>query len=876
MPKRNKILCILAILVLLGSCPTSASAEKAIDFNEALQSGFSEWKFLNLNVQNRRYLYEDFVYQKEPIWEAEGGMLHVLSNAMAIFGSAGWRDYTFRLKIKPVKGWGGCLFRIKAEPTNADRYGMSGKPEEFYAFLTTTERRKKIGYDQKDWCLVYGRDTSGSSLVKNGNGMAFVKGEWNEILVECRDRHISVMLNGSKVVDIETSPEQSVDRGKVGVLFYGDAYFKDISVETMAGTEEISEQGKEDGYYHWENSVSVGEDALSERPTVKTVVFEMNDGMTERTVKVNGEDEPHMLGVRVEGPVLGLTLSSNFCPNIFDRKETVDFIIRDHTLDRERAIAIWKYFMVHFFVHMKFAPSSTSIIRWNASGGYGFCGYHNLEFASWCRLAGLKVRVTMFKKHVASEVYFDGGWHLFDPYSRVYFLSKDLGNIASMEELAKDPDLVRGSLLGITDGDKEYSWRFPDIDLKTQKSQWENFYGFTELPFLYNERECPIKGLSLKSTEVFDYGFEGLGRWYIVPHKRNAPPASYAAKPHNYSNAVITFMPLDSETGINDFEESEDAFVSSNESRREIVCGSKNGTSKLVYKIDNPYWVVGGLMQADIYNPEGSKTAVYISLDNGDTWISVWENEGAGQKKITMDISDYFTAFPNFGYLVKIETKGAGKAEAVRITDLRINTILQINPKTFLRLYKGVNIIKTKVGAFGKEAKMVFSWEEKDSLRADKGSGLEEPMLHINKKHITTRPSPDKKEYEILVAVADVAPSGHSVYYSDDAVDGVLVRCYEGDPERGGRLIGENRIDSIASGEYGLAKIRFDPPSIFRGYHIFVTVHHDGKILYRQDNVLSFGIRKVFLDGVDGLTKEVKFLFRFYLIDKVKNKFFCR
>ena len=73
--------------------------------------------------------------------------------------------------------------------------------------------------------------------------------------------------------------------------------------------------------------------------------------------------------------------------------------------------------------------------------GWGYCDDFAAIFANLCRAKGYPARVWGLSGHVVTEVFYDRGWHLFDP-TTVRYLQNDSGTVLSYDEV-NTTDLIK-------------------------------------------------------------------------------------------------------------------------------------------------------------------------------------------------------------------------------------------------------------------------------------------------------------------------------------------------------------------------------------------------------------------------------------------------
>jgi len=91
--------------------------------------------------------------------------------------------------------------------------------------------------------------------------------------------------------------------------------------------------------------------------------------------------------------------------------------------------------------------------------GSQYCGHLSAAMETLLAVGGYRTRavnVTDGKippgTHVVVEVFYDGGWHLFDPTFGVKFQNKD-GHVASYKDVRLDTSLIPGDLFARFDAD---------------------------------------------------------------------------------------------------------------------------------------------------------------------------------------------------------------------------------------------------------------------------------------------------------------------------------------------------------------------------------------------------------------------------------------
>ena len=75
--------------------------------------------------------------------------------------------------------------------------------------------------------------------------------------------------------------------------------------------------------------------------------------------------------------------------------------------------------------------------------GHNTCGNDSICLAGLWKTAGLKVAPARLVGHCVTQVFYDGGWHLFDGDMHSLYLLRDNETIAGEQDLVRDHDLIK-------------------------------------------------------------------------------------------------------------------------------------------------------------------------------------------------------------------------------------------------------------------------------------------------------------------------------------------------------------------------------------------------------------------------------------------------
>jgi hypothetical protein len=122
-------------------------------------------------------------------------------------------------------------------------------------------------------------------------------------------------------------------------------------------------------------------------------------------------------------------------------------VVKDTMTDNEKAIALWRLvsetsFYYDFDYNDKLPDNKlpSALIRFP----YLMCGEKAEILVKLAKIIGLDARVLYMDGHIASEIYYENKWHLFDADHNIVFYNENK-QIASLEELKNNNSLVTSS-----------------------------------------------------------------------------------------------------------------------------------------------------------------------------------------------------------------------------------------------------------------------------------------------------------------------------------------------------------------------------------------------------------------------------------------------
>lgn len=309
--------------------------------------------------------------------------------------------------------------------------------------------------------------------------------------------------------------------------------------------------------------------------------------------------------------------------------------------------------------------------------GYNTCGNDSICLAGLWKKAGLKVAPARLVGHCATQVFYDGAWHLLDGDMHSIYLLRDNQTVAGEQDLVRDHDLIRRTH---TQGILQPDTRAGD--------EWESsIYVFEGQ--VAGDRNSANNTLNMRLRP----GEAIVWRWgHLDPVKYHGPrPPRFADR---ICNGAWEFRPNFSGPSWRDGAEKVDSI----QERNGVLRAEAGTTGVVVWRISSPYVIVGGRLDVD-------RAGVKFSLSiDGDTWTEV---EG------TLDAQFVPQGPARYGYYLKCSL--SGDAELRR---LAIVNDLQMAPLTLPGMSVGVNSFTyTDESPGERQVRVSHKWVERSANR---------------------------------------------------------------------------------------------------------------------------------------------------------------
>lgn len=333
--------------------------------------------------------------------------------------------------------------------------------------------------------------------------------------------------------------------------------------------------------------------------------------------------------------------------------------------------------------------------------GYAYCAILGPVMAGVCRDMGLGRARTLTLpgwNHVASECFYDGGWHYLDVDVRAVF-RRDDGRLASMAEAQRDASLWtgRGPLF------------FPNDPLDGTRKIYQQtavhpYHGFHQsghtMDFVLRQGETLTRwwtpqGGRWHHAEVY-HRLDWMRKLIEQPPRGPAPNHRHFTV-HNYANGRFAYRPnltnksTDFLDGVYHAENVRPA--------AEGLTLAAPGEGYAIFEVRTPYVivpVVGRLesthddRHASVVRIDGQAVSLAVSLDNGLTWKDLGTPSSPAVVDLTRQVSG------TYGYLLKIFLRGQPGKAVVR--SMSISTWVQVAPAALPSLRRGSNRMQYRRG----------------------------------------------------------------------------------------------------------------------------------------------------------------------------------
>jgi hypothetical protein len=357
--------------------------------------------------------------------------------------------------------------------------------------------------------------------------------------------------------------------------------------------------------------------------------------------------------------------------------------------DREKARALWWQEIQHRFHNEGDNAELGDPVKVFNVYGYNTCGNDSIGLAAQWRKAGLRVAPARLVGHCATQVFYDGAWHLMDGDMHSIYLLRDNETVAGEPDLVRDHDLIRRTH---TQGILQPESRAAD--------EWESsIYGFEGAVNGNRNASSRPLDLTLRPSEAL------VWRWgHRDPVKYHGPrPPRF---PDRLCNGLWEYTP--DFTG-RVWREGAASVESIREGGGEDGLAAEEGKSGVVvWTMRSPYVFVGGRLEV-----EGTGAKFALSWD-GQSW-----------QEVDRDLDGLFPPDGPARYAYHLRCQLPGDARLRRLT---IRNDLQMAPLALPGMGVGTNTFRYTdqdqdqdqdqgEGASRRRVRVTHRWVERSASR---------------------------------------------------------------------------------------------------------------------------------------------------------------
>lgn len=314
--------------------------------------------------------------------------------------------------------------------------------------------------------------------------------------------------------------------------------------------------------------------------------------------------------------------------------------------------------------------------------GYSLCGDNASILMDLWRVAGLKSRRGFPIGHCVAEVWYGGGWHLFDADLSAFYLDRDNETVVGEKSVVHDHELIKRT------GADEYVGALYN-------------YGGTHTGEFASHATRKLN-LALRPGEALEWRWGHIGKHYyarkpVLYDIKAAKELSVwgAAAWATLSNGKWTYVPRMRSQTVPSGVTARNIRWSSDRMEPAACAASAAEVASLVWKIDTPYVIVGGQVTADVRCEGNSRCDWAISFD-GTLWqpIAVEALDDKGGRRANLDSFFAESGIAAYSYYLRAEFRAESEATRAGLDRITIENDLQMAVLSMPALERGDNLVR--------------------------------------------------------------------------------------------------------------------------------------------------------------------------------------
>lgn len=406
--------------------------------------------------------------------------------------------------------------------------------------------------------------------------------------------------------------------------------------------------------------------------------------------------------------------------------------------------------------------------------GWSICGVTANTLAVLYKDAGFAdARIANLQGHEATEVFYDGGWHLLDgdlqAYHRRHAPERDV--IASYADCLADPTLVSHQR------NPSEPYYLPDRPAE----RMAELYRVEASTFPAFADHSHTMDFVLRPGETLERSADPQGRWIwfdnFTEFRRRFPgewsddgPRERFDPPRRYGNGRWVYEPDLTAAGL-DFEAG--AYEARNVAAGpEGLAPAGAGPAACTFEFDSP-WAFAGTPAVDgrerpadgcivaariVQRGAGAPARVLLAVDPDRPWFEVWRSPGAGAHDVRLHLTEHVVNA--YRYLLRFEL-GSGGPGSAALERLRVESAFMVAPASLGRLVEGANELTVR---FGDEAHLATrrwlietEFDDEAAVRAKTHRLVNARLLPASDDRIL--PADESRPYQVIYRV-EAPPHG--------------------------------------------------------------------------------------------------------------------
>ncbi len=421
---------------------------------------------------------------------------------------------------------------------------------------------------------------------------------------------------------------------------------------------------------------------------------------------------------------------------------------------RQKAEAIWRFFLTDgryvtpgFWYHIAGwayeEPQGEVLdpLRLANSYGFGLCYQIAPLLEAVFKAGGFEdARVWFLTGHTVAEVFYESAYHHFDSdmmgYTTVGDGDPKVLPVASVWQIAQDGNIILSKLKSPTQVDSRkvgYPWYPADLQeaaigdlaslFTTTKDNW--LFAFTRYPqghsmdFVLRPGERLTRYYQPESKGIFYLPFKFDGQsWTEFPREVSEYQIRTEDGPRSqrdgrlWATGTIEYTPVLSDRaayfsawgdGMN-----ANLQLPGPSGRRGYLSRNTAGVpAQAVFEMQSAYVLIDAAISLDAILSESEQILqAELSVDGGRTWEEIsslrgpfrgrWAAEPAVRAR--SEHGSLTAISGQYQYLVRLKFAGPGAAESIRLSNIRIVSRFQVNPRTLPHLEPGINQLSYHAG----------------------------------------------------------------------------------------------------------------------------------------------------------------------------------